>query len=82
MGISVWKPFLEEYYTKHSWPAFWTEPSGVVSRMVCSYDGGRVSTGGYNEIFLKAVGDPSYQCGANPPPGAPPYPAPYPPEAP
>jgi membrane peptidoglycan carboxypeptidase len=78
VGISVWKPFLEEYYSKHSWPAFWTKPAGVVTQMVCPYDGGRVSTGGYNEIFIKGVGEPSYPCGANPPPGAPPYVTPSP----
>jgi membrane peptidoglycan carboxypeptidase len=78
VGISVWKPFLEEYYSKHPWPAFWARPAGVVTRMVCGYDGGHVLTGGYNEIFLKGVGEPSYPCGANPPPGAPPYVAPSP----
>lgn len=78
VGISVWKPFLEEYYAKHPWPAFWMQPPGVVTRMVCSYDGGHVSTGGYNEIFLKGIGEPSYPCGANPPPGAPPYAPPSP----
>jgi membrane peptidoglycan carboxypeptidase len=78
VGISVWKPFLEEYYAKHPWPAFWAKPSGVVTRTVCRYDGGHVSTGGYNEIFLKGVGEPSYPCGANPPPGAAPYVPPSP----
>jgi membrane peptidoglycan carboxypeptidase len=78
VGISVWKPFLTEYYTKHPWPAFWTQPTGVVARMVCAYDGGHVATGGYTEIFLKGVGEPSYPCGANPPPGAPPYSPPSP----
>jgi membrane peptidoglycan carboxypeptidase len=78
VGISVWKPFLEEYYAKHAWPAFWTQPAGVVTHTVCSYDGGHVDTGGYNEIFLKGVGEPSYPCGANPPPGAAPYVPPSP----
>ena len=78
VGISVWKPFLEEYYAKHPWPAFWKEPTGVVTRMVCAYDGGHIATGGYSEIFIKGVGEPSYPCGANPPPGAPPYVAPSP----
>jgi len=45
---------------------------------VCSYDGGRVATGGYNEIFIKGVDEPSYPCGANPPPGAPAYVPPSP----
>ncbi len=78
VGISVWKPFLDEYYSKHPWPAFWTQPPGVVTRMVCAYDGGHVTAGGYNEIFLKGVGEPSYPCGANPPPGSPPYVPPSP----
>jgi len=78
VGISVWKPFLEEYYAHHPWPAMWTKPSGVVTRMVCAYDGGHISTGGYNEIFIKGVGEPNYPCGTNPPPGAPPYVAPSP----
>lgn len=78
VGISVWKPFLEEYYAKHPWPAFWTQPAGVVTRTVCAYDGGYVSTGGHNEIFIKGVGEPSYPCGAKPPPGAPPYVPPSP----
>src|SRR5437588_3936398 len=64
VGISVWKPFLEEYYTKHPWPAMWTQPAGVVTRQVCSYDGGYVTSGGYNEIFLKGSGEPRYPCGA------------------
>jgi membrane peptidoglycan carboxypeptidase len=78
VGISVWKPFLEEYYAKHPWPAFWTQPPGVVTRTVCTYDGGHIDTGGYNEIFLKGIGEPTYPCGANPPPGAAPYVAPSP----
>ncbi len=79
VGTSVWKPFLEAYYSSHPWPAMWTQPAGVVTRMVCAYDGGYVSTGGYNEIFLKGVGEPTYPCGANPPPGAAPYQPPSPP---
>ena len=78
VGISVWKPFLEEYYAKHPWPAFWTKPAGVVTKMVCAYDGGHIATGGYNEIFIKGVGEPTYPCGTNPPPGAPPYVEPSP----
>ena len=79
VGVSVWKPFLEEYYSSHAWPAFWAQPAGVVSRQVCSYDGGYVSSGGYNEIFLKGVGEPRYPCGANPYPGEQPYVPPAPP---
>jgi membrane peptidoglycan carboxypeptidase len=78
VGTSVWKPFLESYYSNHAWPAMWTQPAGVVTRMVCAYDGGYISSGGYNEIFLKGVGEPTYRCGANPPPGAAPYQAPSP----
>jgi penicillin-binding protein 1A len=79
VGTSVWKPFLEAYYSSHPWPAMWTQPAGVVTRMVCAYDGGYLTTGGYNEIFLKGVGEPTYPCGANPPPGAAPYQPPSPP---
>jgi membrane peptidoglycan carboxypeptidase len=78
VGISVWKPFVEEYYASHSWPAMWTQPAGVVQRMVCNYDGGSISTGGYNEIFLKGTGEPHYSCGGNPYPGQPPYAPPSP----
>lgn len=82
VGISVWKPFLEEYYSSHPWPAMWTQPAGVVTRQVCTYDGGYVANGGYDEIFLKGVGEPRYPCGANPYPGeaqyTPPSPSPSP----
>ena len=78
VGISVWKPFLDEYYTTHAWPAMWVQPPGVVVRQVCPYDGGFVSSGGYNEIFLKGVGEPRYPCGANPYPGQNPYVPPTP----
>ena len=78
VGISVWKPFLEEYYASRPWPAMWVQPSGVVTRQVCSYDGGYVASGGYNEIFLKGVGEPRYPCGANPYPGEKPYSPPSP----
>jgi len=80
VGVSVWKPFVEEYYSTHPWPAMWTQPPGVVTRQVCSYDGGYIATGGFNELFLKGVGEPRYPCGANPYPGETPYvpPAPSP----
>jgi len=80
VGVSVWKPFVEEYYATHQWPAMWTQPPGVVTRQVCSYDGGYIATGGFNELFLKGVGEPRYPCGANPYPGQTPYvpPAPSP----
>jgi len=73
VGVSVWKPFVEEYYTSHPWPSAWAQPAGVVTRQVCSYDGGYVSSGGYSEIFLRGVGEPRYPCGANPYPGQAPY---------
>jgi membrane peptidoglycan carboxypeptidase len=78
VGISVWKPFLEQYYSTHPWPAMWVQPPGVVTRQVCPYDGGFISSAGYNEIFVKGTGEPQYPCGANPPPGAPPYQPPAP----
>jgi membrane peptidoglycan carboxypeptidase len=78
VGISVWKPFLEEYYRSHPWPAMWVQPPGVVTRQVCTYDGGYVSSGGVSEIFLKGIGEPTYPCGANPHPGQAPYVAPAP----
>jgi membrane peptidoglycan carboxypeptidase len=73
VGNAVWKPFLEEYYASHPWPAMWAAPPGVVTRQVCTYDGGYIATGGYNEIFLKGAGEPNFPCGANPHPGAEPY---------
>jgi membrane peptidoglycan carboxypeptidase len=78
VGTAVWKPFLDEYYSSHPWPVMWTQPTGVISRQVCPYDGGYITSGGYNEIFLKGTGEPQYPCGANPPPGAPPYQPPAP----
>jgi len=78
VGLSVWKPFLEEFYASHPWPAMWARPAGVVTRQVCAYDGGYVASGGYNEIFLKGIGEPSYPCGANPYPGEKPYSPPAP----
>jgi membrane carboxypeptidase/penicillin-binding protein len=78
VGTSVWKPFLEEYYSTHPWPAMWVAPPGVVTRQVCPYDGGYIATGGYNEIFLKGAGEPNFPCGANPHPGAEPYKPPAP----
>jgi len=78
VGVSVWKPFLEEYYSKHPWPAMWKKPDGVVTRQVCTYDGGYVATGGYQEIFLKGFGEPHLPCGSNPYPGEAPYVPPSP----
>ena len=78
VGIAVWKPFLEEYYSKHAWPAMWKQPAGVVTRQVCSYDGGYVATGGYSEIFLRGAGEPRYECGTKPYPGEQPYAPPSP----
>ena len=76
VGVSVWKPFVEEFYTKHAWPAMWTQPAGVVIRQVCSYDGGYIAGGGHDEIFLKGFGEPQYACGTKPYPGEAPYVAP------
>jgi membrane peptidoglycan carboxypeptidase len=73
VGVSVWKPFVEEFYSTHPWPAAWVQPPGIVTRQVCPYDGGYISSGGYNEIFIKGMGEPQYPCGANPHPGQPPY---------
>ena len=78
VGISVWKPFVAEFYTHHAWPAMWTQPPGVVTRQVCAYDGGYVANGGYDEIFLKGLGEPQYACGTRPYPGEKPYVAPAP----
>ena len=73
VGIGVWKPFVEAYYASHPWPKMWAMPTGVVVRQVCTYDGGSIGTGGYNEIFLKGVGEPRLPCGDNPYPGEAPY---------
>jgi membrane peptidoglycan carboxypeptidase len=78
VGISVWKPFLTEYYSRHAWPAMWTQPAAVVTRQVCSYDGGLIASGGYDEIFLKDVAVPTYPCGSRPYPGEAAYVAPTP----
>ena len=78
VGISVWKPFLDEYYSKHPWPAMWKQPDGVITHEVCSYDGGLTSDGGYGEIFLKGAGEPQYPCGTKPYPGEAPYVPPSP----
>ena len=74
VGAKVWAPFVQEYYATHPWPAPWAVPPGIVTRSVCSYDGGYTTSGGYSEVFLKGIGEPSYPCGANPPPGAGPPP--------
>src|SRR6266567_5602546 len=78
VGVSVWKPFLDEYYSKHPWPAMWKPSVGVVTRQVCTYDGGYVETGGYQEIFLKGFGEPHLPCGSSPYPGETPYVPPSP----
>jgi membrane peptidoglycan carboxypeptidase len=82
VGIGVWKPFIDAYYSTHPWPATWAVPQGIVTHQVCKYDGGYVSGSGvsntFNEIFLKGVGEPVYPCGANPYPGEPAYAAPSP----
>jgi membrane peptidoglycan carboxypeptidase len=82
VGIGVWKPFIDAYYSTHPWPAMWAVPPGIVTHQVCKYDGGFVAGSGvtntFNEIFLKGVGEPAYPCGANPYPGETPYVAPRP----
>jgi len=81
VGVGVWKPFIDAYYSNHPWPATWTVPPGIVTHQVCHYDGGIAGSGvtsSFNEIFLKGVGEPSYPCGANPYPGEAPYVAPSP----
>jgi membrane peptidoglycan carboxypeptidase len=67
VGTSVFKPFLEGYYSHKAWPAAWTAPAGIVTRSVCKADGSlaAASTPGdqkYDEIFIKDVGEP--QAGA------------------
>ena len=81
VGIGVWKPFIDAYYSTHPWPAMWAVPQGIVTHQVCSYDGGIAASGvtsAFNEIFLKGVGEPLYPCGAKPYPGEAPYVAPSP----
>jgi penicillin-binding protein 1A len=81
VGVGVWKPFIDAYYSNHPWPAAWAVPPGIVTHQVCQYDGGIAGSGAtssFNEIFLKGVGEPSYPCGANPYPGETPYVAPSP----
>ena len=82
VGIDVWKPFLDAYYSTHQWPAMWSAPSGIVTDRVCKYDGGLVTDpttpDSYTEIFIKGVNEPTYKCGANPYPGEAPYVAPTP----
>jgi penicillin-binding protein 1A len=85
VGSSVWKPFLQAYYTGRSWPAAWAPPVGVVTRTVCRQDGNladaRVAADQrYDEIFIRGVGEPGPYCGGQPPP--PPTPIPTPPPAP
>jgi membrane peptidoglycan carboxypeptidase len=82
VGIDVWKPFIDAYYSTHPWPGMWAVPPGIVTRQVCKYDGGYVtgpaSAGTFSEIFIKGVGEPTYPCGGNPFPGEPAYVAPSP----
>ena len=82
VGIDVWKPFLDAYYSTHAWPATWTAPAGIVTRQVCRYDGGYVNgpatADTFNEIFIKGVNEPTYACGTEPYPGEAAYVAPSP----
>ena len=67
VGISVWKPFLEEYYAKHPWPAFWKVPAGVVTRRCAPTTGAtsrrvattRSSSQGVGEPQLSVRGQPA-----------------------
>jgi len=76
--IGLLKLYPDSYYASRPWRASWKAPFVTVTNQVCNYDGGLVATGGYTEIFLKGVGEPSYQCGGNPYPGETPYLAPIP----
>jgi len=80
VGVGVWKPFIDAYYSTHPWPATWAVPPGIVTHQVCKYDGGYVAGAAvsdtFNEIFLKGVGEPAHPCGAAPYPGEAPYVAP------
>jgi membrane peptidoglycan carboxypeptidase len=82
VGIDVWKPFLDAYYSNHPWPAPWAVPPGIVTRQVCKYDGGYVAgpptPDSYSEIFIKGVNEPTYACGSQPYPGEAAYVAPTP----
>jgi membrane peptidoglycan carboxypeptidase len=81
VAISVWKPFLDDYYSNHRWPAYWKRPDGLVTRTVCKLDG-QLATDStppdqrVNEIFIAGLGEPKGSCGSALPPGATPYPTP------
>ena len=78
VGIGVWKPFLDAYYSIASLAGDvdGSRP-GIVTRQVCKYDGGTVATsGGFNEIFLKGVGEPTIPAARIPIRARPPYVAP------
>jgi membrane peptidoglycan carboxypeptidase len=81
VGIDVWKPFLDTYYSSRPWPAPWAVPSGIVTDRVCRYDGGLADPSApaadtYTEVFIKGVNEPTYKCGTDPYPGEAPYVAP------
>jgi membrane peptidoglycan carboxypeptidase len=90
VGTSVFKPFLEGYYSHRAWPAAWTAPAGIVTRSVCKADGSLAAASTpadqkYDEIFIKDVGEPQPgQCAAAalatpaPTPSAAPSPTPSP----
>ncbi len=82
VGQSVWKPFLEGFYSHRPWPAAWTAPSGIVKDPVCKADGSLAveatpSDQKYVEIFIKGVGEPQPgQCAAAASPSPSPSPSP------
>jgi penicillin-binding protein 1A len=63
VGLSVWKPFLDGYYSHRAWPAAWAQPAGVVKETVCKADGSKVAPTTpadqtSQELFIANVGEP------------------------
>ena len=82
VGLSVFKPFLDGYYSHKAWPAAWTPPGGIVTDPVCKADGTLAAAGTagdqqYPEIFISAVALPpaTGACAARPSPSPSPSPA-------
>lgn len=92
VGQSVWKPFLDGYYSHRAWPAAWSQPANIVKDAVCKADGSRAAATTpadqvYQEIFIRDVGEPQDgQCAAaaraTPAPSPSPSPAASPPPGP
>ncbi len=84
VGLSVWKPFLDGYYSHKSWPQPWSQPSGIVKEAVCRADGSKAAPTtpadqAYQEIFMAGVGEPvDGQCAAAARPAEAPSPSPSP----